>query len=122
MTAALALAGAAVCVWAQEPEPPPRSPQERTLLLRLSFELGQVHALRVLCRGEDDQTWRTRMTRMIDVEAASEADRRQLVARFNDGYLAVQGEHAECGTPARDAADRAAQAAAMTADTLASRR
>ena len=122
MTAALALAGAAVCVGAQTPESPPRLPEERALLLQLAFELGQVHGLRVLCRGEDDQTWRTRMTRLIEVEAPADTFRRQLVARFNDGYLAAQGEHAECGTPARDAAARLAAAAAMTADSLASRR
>lgn len=90
--------------------------------MQLAEELGRVHYLRTLCRGEDDQTWRTRMSRMVEVEAPDAEFRRRLVDRFNDGYLALQGEHRVCATPAREAAAEAAQAAAISADQLASRR
>ncbi len=92
------------------------------MLLDLAFALGRTHYLRTLCRGEDDQTWRTRMTRMVEVEQPDEAFRQAMVARFNAGWLDLRSEHAECGTAARDAAALAAQAAAMLADRLSNRR
>lgn len=112
--------GAATLSAAQAP--PPRTAEEQQALLDLAFALGRTHYLRTLCRGEDDQTWRTRMTRMVEVEAPDEPFRLAMVARFNDGWLDLRADHRECGTAARDAATSAAQAAAMLADRLSSGR
>jgi len=116
-----ALCAAATLAVAQE-APPARTADERRDLLELAYSLGQTHYLRTLCRGEDDQTWRTRMTRMVEVEAPDEVFRQRLVDTFNDGWLILQPRHRECGTAAREEAARTAQAGAMLADRMASRR
>jgi len=120
MVAALALAGVATIALAQAPAP--RTDEDQRVLVELARSLGRVHYLRTLCRGDDDQTWRTRMSRMVEVEAPDEPLRRRMVDRFNDGWLELQPVHRECGTAARQDAARIAQAAAMQADRLASRR
>lgn len=113
---------ATVCASQDAPNPTERPAEDQALLERLARTLGQVHYLRTLCRGEDDQTWRTRMSRLVEVEAPDEPLRRRLVDAFNDGWLTLQPRYTECGAPARDEAARAAQAGAMLADRLASRR
>lgn len=96
---ALALASPAV---AQAP----RSPEERQVMMELSFVLGEAHALRVACRGPDDQVWRARMSAMMEVEQADEGLRRLLVERFNAGFASRQAEAGGCaaGTPAQERA------------------
>lgn len=65
----------------------PVDPARRGELLSLSRVLGQLHALRVSCAGRDDQTWRSRMATLLDLEApASGALREPLVAAFNAGF------------------------------------
>lgn len=65
----------------------PVDPARRGELVALSRVLGQLHALRVSCAGRDDQTWRSRMATLLDLEApASGALREPLVAAFNAGF------------------------------------
>ncbi|HBJ92478.1 MAG TPA: TIGR02301 family protein, partial [Hyphomonadaceae bacterium] len=45
--------------------------QYQSTLTDLSRVLGQIHAMRVVCNGTDDQTWREYMLNMLDVEAPS---------------------------------------------------
>lgn len=88
----------------------PRTPEQRQVLLDLAFVLGEAHALRAACRGPDDQTWRARMTALIQVEQPEEAFRRALVERFNAGFSARQATTGSCGdgtaAEERAAADR----------------
>ena len=58
-----------------------------SLVEALSKNLGQIHYLRTLCFGPNDQKWRDYGQRMMTVEADGDADRhRQLVRAFNAGY------------------------------------
>lgn len=76
----------------------PRTPDQRQVLLDLAFVLGEAHALRTACRGAEDQTWRARMTAMIQVEQPEEAFRRTLVERFNAGFMARLAAAGTCGS------------------------
>jgi uncharacterized protein (TIGR02301 family) len=84
----------------------PRSPEQRQVLLDLAFVLGEAHALRAACRGDEDQTWRTRMSALIEVERAEEAFRRLLVDRFNAGFAGRRTATPTCApdTPAEERA------------------
>lgn len=112
---AAVLAVAATAAHAQ----PGRSPSQRQTLLEIAFVLGEAHALRTACRGPEDQTWRARMTGLMEVEQADEAFRRVLVERFNAGYGAGEGKAPSCrpGTPEqeREAARRGERLAATLA-------
>lgn len=70
---------------------------------RLSMILGSVHFLRTLCGGEDAPVWRTKMDEILSAQAPNDADRRILVASFNNGYRAFESTYRKC-TPAANAA------------------
>jgi uncharacterized protein (TIGR02301 family) len=86
-------------------------PLMRSQLTQLSRALGAMHALRVSCSGRDDQTWRSRMATLIDLEAPSGgALRDPLVDAFNGGFQAHGSGAASCPADAR------AQEAALARD------
>ena len=67
------------------------------LVEALSKNLGQIHYLRTLCFGPNDQKWRDYGQRMMTVEANGDADRhRQLVRAFNAGYYQEKDRHTAC--------------------------
>lgn len=67
------------------------------LVEALSKNLGQLHYLRTLCFGENDQTWREQTAAMMDVEAPNDqARRRQLIRAFNAGYYEEKDRFATC--------------------------
>jgi uncharacterized protein (TIGR02301 family) len=86
-----------------------RAPAERQMLLDLAYTLGEAHALRQACAGEDDQYWRDRMARLIEVEAADEGFTTQLQSKFNAGYNGRQAEFPTCTPESRSALTAAAQ-------------
>ena len=68
-----------------------------SLVEALSKNLGQIHYLRTLCFGPNDQKWRDYGQRMMTVEADGDADRhRQLVRAFNAGYYQEKERHTQC--------------------------
>jgi len=68
-----------------------------SLVEALSKNLGQIHYLRTLCFGADDQKWRNYGQRMMTVEANGDQDRhRQLVRAFNAGYYQEKDRHTQC--------------------------
>ena len=68
-----------------------------SLVEALSKNLGQIHYLRTLCFGANDQKWREYGERMMTVEANGDADRhRQLVRAFNAGYYQEKERHTQC--------------------------
>ena len=68
-----------------------------SLVEALSKNLGQIHYLRTLCFGADDQKWRNYGQRMMTVEANGDQDRhRQLVRAFNAGYYQEKERHTQC--------------------------
>lgn len=100
LLACLALAGPA---FAQD-----RSPAARRTLVDLAYVLGQAHGLALVCDGQT-QTWRARMARLRELEAAEAAFDRQLVNGFNAGFVDAQGRFPTCTRAAR--AESAAVAA-----------
>jgi len=68
-----------------------------SLVEALSKNLGQIHYLRTLCFGLNDQKWRDYGERMMAVEANGDTDRhRQLVRAFNAGYYQEKERHTQC--------------------------
>ena len=68
-----------------------------SLVEALSKNLGQIHYLRTLCFGANDQKWRDYGQRMMTVESNGDADRhRQLVRAFNAGYYQEKERHTQC--------------------------
>lgn len=91
----------------------PVNPTKRADLARLSRVLGSLHALRVSCSGRQDQTYRSRMSTLLDLEAPdASALRDPLVDSFNAGFQAYGLGASACPT------DRSAQEAKLAKDGL----
>ena len=86
----------AVALASASPAPAARAPEQRQTLVDLAYVLGEAHALRAVCQGEEDQSWRTRMTRMIEVEKPDTAFRRRLIDSFNAGFVSRQAATRAC--------------------------
>lgn len=68
-----------------------------SLVEALAKNLGQLHYLRTLCFGKNDQKWRTRAGEMMALESPNDdTRRRQLVRAFNAGYYQEESRHAKC--------------------------
>ncbi len=70
-------------------------PAKKTKLMELSRIMGALHALRVSCMGAGDQTYRSKMATMLDLEAPSaEYIRDPLIVAFNSGFESLgQGQN-----------------------------
>jgi len=101
LAAAVLVAGPAL---AQE-----RPRDQRQRLLELAYALGESHALRQACEGEDDQYWRARMARLIQVERPGQGLEAQLEERFNAGFDARRGAYPACDEATRKAEAQAAR-------------
>lgn len=89
----------------------PVDPAKRADLARLSRIMGALHALRVSCAGRDDQTYRSRMATLLDLEAPANGDLRDpLVDAFNGGFQTHGRGAGACPSDAR------AQEAALAKD------
>jgi uncharacterized protein (TIGR02301 family) len=66
------------------------------ILADLAETLGQAHAVRSLCNGDADQTWRDYMTNMLAIEAPSGPLARTLTSAFNRGFRAQSGRTRTC--------------------------
>ncbi|MEP1230804.1 MAG: TIGR02301 family protein [Litorimonas sp.] len=63
----------------------------------LSKNLGQIHFLRTLCFGLDDQKWRNFANDMMKVEAADDPElQSQFIRAFNAGFYQEQSRHNQC--------------------------
>jgi uncharacterized protein (TIGR02301 family) len=68
-----------------------------SLVEALAKNLGQMHYLRTLCFGEDDQQWREYMSDMHDIAAPGDtAKQRELTQAFNAGYYLEKNRHSVC--------------------------
>ena len=69
----------------------------KNLVDAMSRNLGQLHYLRTLCFGDDDQKWRELANKMMNLESgADSARRRQLVKAFNAGYYVEENRFEVC--------------------------
>lgn len=80
-----------------------RDPEARQNLVDLAYVLGEAHAIRLVCSQPPDQTWRTRMNRLVEVEKADEGLKRRLVEAFNGGFMTRQAEFKVCDERALEA-------------------
>jgi uncharacterized protein (TIGR02301 family) len=77
--------------------------------------LGESHALRQVCEGATDQTWREWMSRLLETEKPDDALERRLRNAFNAGYYGAQARHPVCSEAAKaDAARAAARGRALS--------
>lgn len=89
---------------------------------RLAEILGASHYLRITCTGRADQSWRTQMMRMLDLEAPDRGRRRdRLVGAFNDGYQRQERRYAVCTPEVRAAEAELAAEGRRLADGLSRR-
>jgi uncharacterized protein (TIGR02301 family) len=65
-------------------------------LVQLAGTLGEAHAIRALCSGDSDQTWRNYMQNLLDLEAADGGKRSALTSAFNRGYRSQSSRHSQC--------------------------
>jgi len=97
---ALLCAGALALGFAAHAQPPeePDGPRAAPLYLisELAETLGRAHAVRALCNGDQDGTWRNYMLNMMSYEAPSGPRRAALTEAFNRGYRSQSRETPNC--------------------------
>jgi uncharacterized protein (TIGR02301 family) len=90
-------------------------------LLRLAEILGALHYLRPLCGEADGQTWRAKMSELMDAEGGAEPQRERLAGAFNAGYRGFQRSYRSCTPSAQIAADRYLEEGARLSQGIAKR-
>jgi uncharacterized protein (TIGR02301 family) len=65
-------------------------------LVELAAVLGEAHAIRTVCNGDNDQTWRNYMMSMIDLEAPTGPRKSSLTSAFNRGFRTQSGRTSSC--------------------------
>ena len=69
------------------------------LIEALSNNLGQLHFLRTLCYGTEDQKWRHTASDMMNVETPGDGTRRrELIRAFNAGFYAQKERYQTCSS------------------------
>ncbi len=69
------------------------------LVEALANHLGQLHFLRTLCYGTEDQKWRQTASSMMDVETPLDGSRRrELIRAFNDGFYMQKKRYQTCSS------------------------
>lgn len=94
LTLAALLALAPMPAFAQDPEPIASAPIE--MVADLAEVLGRAHAVRTVCNGENDSTWRNYMINLMAIEAPSGSRRAALTEAFNRGYRGQNRETSSC--------------------------
>jgi uncharacterized protein (TIGR02301 family) len=89
-------------------------------LVDLAETLGEAHAIRALCNGDSDQTWRNYMQNMLDMEAAGGGQRRAaLTGAFNRGYRVQSSQRKTCTPDLRQVEAQIAARGHAIADSIA---
>lgn len=79
---------------------PPTREAPIEIVIDLAETLGEAHAIRSICNGDRDQTWRNYMFSMLSIEGPTGSPRRAaLTSAFNRGFRSQQGRNDAC-TPA----------------------
>ena len=112
---ALLLAAPFVAAKAQD-----RPAAGRQSLVDLAFVLGQSHALRQTCQGDADQYWRSRMLRLLDLEAPDQQLKSRLIQSFTTGFDGARASFPSCTAAARAQAVREATRGRALAENLGS--
>ena len=83
---------------AQQPQQPqiPVAQAPIDMVANLAEVLGRAHAVRTLCNGDKDSTWRNYMLNLMAIEAPSGSRRAALTDGFNRGYRSQNRETTAC--------------------------
>lgn len=96
--AAILIAPAAPAL-AQEPDPEPAAAPPREapieIVAELAEVLGRAHAIRTLCNGDQDSTWRNYMLNLMAYEGGG-GRRAALTDAFNRGYRGQNRDTGAC--------------------------
>ncbi len=93
LVAILALAASPLHADAQ----PPAHEAPIEIVIDLAETLGQAHAIRSICNGDSDQTWRNYMFSMLSIEGPTGSPRRAaLTSAFNRGFRTQQSRSTSC--------------------------
>ncbi len=79
--------------------------------------LGEAHALKQVCE-QDNQYWRARMARLIELEQPDLAFKVRLTDRFNVGFSVRSGQYPECSASSRTEAAAVARRGRTLAQAL----
>lgn len=106
---------------AQEVVPAPAAPTGPSMqtLVDLAATLGEAHAIRTLCNGDGDQTWRVYMQNLMELEAPSGARKSQLTSAFNRGYRSQSSRRNACTPELREVEAEIAQRGLALAESAA---
>lgn len=98
--------------------------ERESALVSLARIFGEMHHIRRLCGdGDEDDIWRERMKRVIELEAPSFEQRERMVLAFNDGFMSAQARFDACTAEAEYyAAGRAATGEALVSNIAAATR
>jgi len=117
-------------VQAREPAKPEAPPSERSTdaappyepqLMRLSEILGTLTYLRDLCGAKDGDTWRGRMSALLEAEAKSGSQRERLAGAYNRGLRGYSITYRVCTPNAQAIISRFLEEASRIARDVASR-
>ena len=90
------LAASLLSAAAQE-TPPPFREAPIDILVDLAETLGEAHAIRSLCNGDEDQTWRNYMFSMLNMEGPTGSPRRSaMTSAFNRGFRTQSSRNRSC--------------------------
>lgn len=86
-------------------------------LVALSRIFGELHHIRRLCQAwGEEEVWRNRMRKLVELESPQPQLRERMITAFNDSFRAAERRFAYCDRDARDyAAASAAEGDAATA-------
>lgn len=67
------------------------------VLVDLAETLGEAHAIRSVCNGDQDQTWRNYMFSMLNMEGPTGSPRRSaMTSAFNRGFRTQSTRNRSC--------------------------
>ena len=84
---------------AQQQEAPIEGGAPIEYVSELAELLGRAHAIRSICNGDADQTWRNYMFNMLAIEAPDSGPRKsQLTSAFNRGFRSQTSNSRDCSS------------------------
>ncbi len=90
----------------EEPQPEPTPLAYEPDLLRLAEVLGTLSYMGTLCKSDDADAWRQRMTQLVELEGTTIQRKERLAGAFNRGLLGHQPSYRTCNDSARRIIDR----------------
>jgi len=97
----------------------PANPGHWAAVQELAQTLGQAHWIRVLCNGDQDETWRRYMQDLLELEGREGDQHTALVGAFNQGFRSLRTTYKSCTDDMKTAESKLAAHGKDLADQLA---